>query len=104
MSYAVVRTGGKQVKVAEGDIIAVERLAGDPGAKVTFSDVLLVKLGDAVKVGEPTVSGAQVVATIQAQERGKKIVIRKFKRRKGYLRTRGHRQYQTRVRIDKISA
>ncbi len=105
MSYAVVRTGGKQVRVSPGEAVRVEKLAGAVGDSVEFSEVLLVA-GDegAARVGTPTVSGAKVLGTITAQDRGTKITIFKMKRRKGYRRKQGHRQFFTEVRVDKIEA
>ena len=101
--HAVFRTGGKQYRVAEGDIFAVERLPGEKGETITFDDVLAVGTGSTIKVGSPTVAGAKVEATILAQGRAKKVIVFKFKRRKGYKRTKGHRQYFTRVRITSIA-
>ncbi len=99
--YAVVRTGGKQYRVAEGDRLRVERLNGNVGDKITLGEVLLVG-GDNVKVGAPLVAGAKVEATITAQDRGKKIIIFKFRRRKNYRRKSGHRQPFTGLHIDGI--
>ncbi len=96
--YAVIRTGGKQYRVSEGQLLRVEKLAGSAGDKVTFSEVLLLG-GDAPKVGRPLVPGAQVAAEISAQVRGKKLVVFKFRRRKNYRRKNGHRQPYTDVKI-----
>lgn len=101
--YAVIKTGGKQYRVAEGQKLRVEKLAGNAGDKVTFSEVLLVG-GDAPKIGRPLVSGASVAAEITAQDRGKKIVVFKFKRRKNYRRKNGHRQPYTELKITGITA
>lgn len=101
MSYAVVRTGGKQVRVAPGESLWVERLAGEVGERVSLDQVLLVG-GEALRVGAPTVEGARVVATITAQDRGPKLTIFKMKRRKNYRRKQGHRQSYTQIRIDGI--
>ncbi len=101
--FAVVRTGGKQYKVAENDIIKVERLAADAGTKVTLDDVLMLGAGAEVTVGAPAVSGASVTAEVLAQVRADKIIVFKKKRRKGYRRTRGHRQDLTVLRITAIS-
>src|ERR1700749_4458936 len=98
MVSAVIRTGGKQYRVAEGDLLSVELLAGSPGDAVEFSDVLLVG-GDAPKVGTPTVAGAKVTGQIVRQDRGERLVVFKFKRRKRYKRRNGHRQYVTAVKI-----
>ncbi len=100
--YAVVRTGGKQVRVAPGDQVRVEKLAGEVGETIELGDVLLVSDDDAVKVGTPVVDGAKVVGTITAQARHPKILIFKMKRRKGYRRKQGHRQAYTELQIDKI--
>ena len=103
MSYAVVRTGGKQIRVSPGEAVRVEKLAGAVGDGVEFSDVLLVG-GDesGARVGTPTVPGAKVVGTITAQDRGPKLIVFKMKRRKRYRRKQGHRQSYTEVQVDKI--
>ncbi|WP_437778434.1 50S ribosomal protein L21 [Sorangium sp. So ce1097] len=101
--YAVIKTGGKQYRVAEGQKLRVEKLAGNAGDKVTFSEVLLVG-GDSPKIGKPLVSGAAVAAEITGQDRGKKIVVFKFKRRKNYRRKNGHRQPYTELKITGITA
>jgi large subunit ribosomal protein L21 len=100
--YAVIRTGGKQYKVAEGEVVRLEKLPGEVGDAVTLSDILLVGEGDSVKVGAPTVAGASVTAEIVEQDRAKKIVVGRKKRRKGYSKFRGHRQYYTAVKITAI--
>ncbi|AKT36171.1 50S ribosomal protein L21 [Chondromyces crocatus] len=100
--YAVIRTGGKQYRVAEGQKLRVEKLPGNAGDKVTFGEVLLVG-GDTPKIGLPLVSGASVSAEITSQDRGKKIVIFKFKRRKNYRRKTGHRQPFTELKITGIT-
>jgi large subunit ribosomal protein L21 len=100
--YAVIRTGGKQYKVEEGDILRVEKLEAEKGDTVTFADVLLLG-GDEFAIGSPMVKGAQVSASVVRQLRDKKILVFKMKRRKRYRRTIGHRQYLTEVRITKIS-
>jgi large subunit ribosomal protein L21 len=102
--FAVVATGGKQYKVAKGDTIRVEKLAGDVGQTIEFSDVLLVGEGDQVKVGQPHVSGAKVTAEIVEHGRAPKIIIFKFRRRKNYRRKAGHRQPFTALRIVDIGA
>jgi len=102
--YAVVRTGGKQVRLAAGDQVRIEKLPGDVGDSVELSDVLLVGGGDAVKIGTPLVDGARVTATITAQARHPKIRVFKMKRRKGYRRTQGHRQAYTEIRVDDIQS
>jgi large subunit ribosomal protein L21 len=101
--YAVIKTGGKQYRVAEGDRLRVEKLAGNVGDAVTFDTVLLVGSGDGVKVGAPLVSGAKVQAKITAQDRAKKIIIFKFRRRKNYRRKTGHRQPFTALEITGIT-
>jgi large subunit ribosomal protein L21 len=102
--FAVIRTGGKQYKVAKDDVIAVEKLAGEPGGAIEFGEVLMVGDGAEVAAGTPLVAGASVSATILAQRRGEKIIVFKKKRRKNYRRKRGHRQYETVLRITAISA
>jgi large subunit ribosomal protein L21 len=104
MMYAVIRTGGKQYRVKQGDYLSVERLAGEVGETLTFNDVLAVGEGEALKLGAPLLEGASVTATIIQQARAKKIIVFKFKRRKNYKRTRGHRQYFTRLKIAEIAA
>jgi large subunit ribosomal protein L21 len=101
--YAVIKTGGKQYRVAEGQLLRVEKLPGAKGDKVSFSEVLLVS-GDTPKVGQPLVKGASVAAEITGQDRGKKIVVFKFRRRKNYRRKSGHRQPYTELKITGISA
>ncbi len=103
MATAVIRTGGKQYCVAEGDTVTIEKLEGEPGTKVEFTDVLLVT-GDKPKVGKPTVAGAKVSGEIVQQGRGEKITTFKFKRRKRYHRKMGHRQDLTAVKITGISS
>ena len=102
--YAVIRTGGKQVRVEPGEHVRVEKLAGDPGAEIQLGDVLLVGDDDSVTVGTPVVDGASVRGTITAQARHPKIRVFKMKRRKGYRRTQGHRQDYTEIAIDGISS
>ena len=103
--YAVVRTGGKQVRVSPGQAVRVEKLAGAVGDTITLGDVLLLGGGDtAERIGTPVIAGAAVVGTITAQDRGPKITIFKMKRRKGYRRKQGHRQDYTEIRIDRIEA
>lgn len=102
--YAVIETGGKQYRVTEGDVIRVEKLNVEEGDSVTFDRVLMVGDGADAKVGAPLVDGGKVVGDVQAQGRGDKVMIVKFKRRKKYRRTQGHRQDFTEVRIKEISA
>jgi large subunit ribosomal protein L21 len=99
--YAVIRTGGKQYRVSEGQLLRVEKLAGSAGDKITFGEVLLLG-GETLKIGRPLVQGAAVAAEITAQDRGKKLVIFKFRRRKNYRRKTGHRQPYTELKITGI--
>ena len=100
--YAVVRTGGKQVRVEPGQTVRVERLPGDVGSQVELGDVLLVGGGDQTRIGSPVLDGARVVGTITAQGRGPKVVVYKLKRRKNYRRKAGHRQAYTEIRVEEI--
>jgi large subunit ribosomal protein L21 len=100
--YAIVTTGGKQYRVEEGQILRVERLAGAAGETVSFGDVLFLSGDEGTKLGSPKVEGAQVVGTVLEQGRGAKVRVFKYKKRKHYRKTRGHRQDFTAVRIDKI--
>jgi large subunit ribosomal protein L21 len=102
MGYAVIRTGGKQYRVAPGDLLRIERLAGEVGAPVEFSEVLLTGGDGAVRIGTPLVDGALVRGTIIRQDRDRKILVYKKKRRKNYRRRRGHRQSVTTVRVTEI--
>jgi large subunit ribosomal protein L21 len=102
--YAIIRSGGKQYRVSEGDTITVERLSTEVGEKVTLSEVLFVGDGDTFHVGAPLLSSASVVGTVVAHDRSRKIRVVKLKKRKHYRRTKGHRQSITRLRIDGISA
>ncbi|MCA6299009.1 MAG: 50S ribosomal protein L21 [Phenylobacterium sp.] len=101
--YAVIRTGGKQYRVEPGDVLVVEKLGGEPGADVAFSDVLMLGDGAAVTVGAPTVEGAAVNATLIETRKGEKVRIFKKIRRQGYRRTRGHRQPETVLRVTSIT-
>lgn len=101
--YAVIKTGGKQYRVSEGDRLRVEKLPGDVGATVELGEVLFVG-GETVKVGAPLVVGASVSAKITAQDRGKKIIVFKFRRRKNYRRKNGHRQPFTELLIGSVKA
>lgn len=100
--YAVIKTGGKQYRVKEGDILKVERLKGNPGDKVTLNDVLLVKKENSALIGSPKIANAQVEAKILEQDRNKKIVVFKYIRRKGFAKKRGHRQSYSKIKIEKI--
>jgi large subunit ribosomal protein L21 len=97
--YAVIKTGGKQYRVSPGDLMVVEKLVGEPGANVSFADVLMVGEGEAVVIGSPTVAGASVSATLVETRKGEKVKIFKKIRRQGYRRTRGHRQHETALRV-----
>lgn len=104
--YAVIKTGGKQYKVAQGDKLRVEKLPGSVGEAITFGDVLMIGGGEgdaSVKLGRPLLSGAKVEAKIVTQDRGKKIIVFKFKRRKNFRRKNGHRQPFTALEITGIS-
>ena len=101
--YAVVRTGGKQVRVEPGQAVRVEKLEGAVGDRVELDDVLMVAGGEGdARIGTPVLEGVKVVGTITDQGRGKKIIVFKMKRRKGYRRKAGHRQYYTELRVDGI--
>jgi large subunit ribosomal protein L21 len=100
--YAIIRTGGKQYRVQQGDVVRVERIPGDVGATITLEDVLLVGGDGEPKLGGPRVAGASVVGTVVEQGRDAKIRVFKYKKRKHYRRTRGHRQSFTAVRIDAV--
>jgi len=102
MSYAVIRTGGKQYRVSPGARLTIEKLVGDPGQAVEFSEVLLRGDGERVEIGAPLVDGAAVRAIIVEQDRGPRILVYKKKRRKNYRRRMGHRQYETTVQITSV--
>jgi len=104
MSYAIIQTGGKQYRVSEGDVLSVEKLDVEAGKETTFSNVLLVVNGDKINLGTPLVSGASVKAQVVDQYKDDKVIAFKFKRRKGYHRTVGHRRQLTELKITKISA
>ena len=101
--YAIIATGGKQYKVAEGDIIKVEKLGAEAGATVTFDQVLVVNNGELV-VGNPTVANANVSATVVEEGKNKKVIVYRYKRKSGYHKKNGHRQPFTKVKIEKINA
>ena len=101
--YAVIKTGGKQHRVSEGDVLKIEKLDGQKGDTIVFEEVLLVSKEDQTRVGTPIVEGAKVVGEIVSQGKGPKIIIFKKKRRKGFLKKTGHRQPLTQVRIKEIS-
>ncbi|AOM82373.1 50S ribosomal protein L21 [Salisediminibacterium beveridgei] len=101
--YAIIETGGKQVKVTEGQEVYIEKVDGTVGDTVTFDRVIFVG-GDAAKVGSPLVDGATVTAKVEKQGRAKKLTVFKYKAKKNYRRKQGHRQPYTKVTIDKINA
>ncbi len=101
--YAVIKTGGKQYRVAPGESIKVESIEADVGATVVLDQVLMVANGDAVKVGTPTVAGAKVSATVVSHGRHPKVHIFKMRRRKHYQKNQGHRQNYTELRVDAIN-
>lgn len=103
MSYAVIRTGGKQYRVSPGELLRVESLPGEVGGEIAFSEVLLTSIDGAVQVGTPLVTGVSVVARIIQHGKEKKILVFKKKRRKNYRRRRGHRQHFTAVQIKNIN-
>jgi len=102
--YAVIKTGGQQYKVAEGDVLKVGKLCADEGTEIGFNKVLMVSDGDNVKIGSPFLEGSKVNAIVEEQGRSKKITIVKFRRRKHYMKKAGHRQHYTKVRITKVVA
>ncbi len=101
--YAVIISGGKQYRVSEGDIVRVEKLNVELGAPVEFKDVLLVKTETKTYIGQPLVQGASVLGTLKSQGKDDKVLVLKYKRKKQYRRTRGHRQQHSEVRIEKIN-
>ena len=104
MSYAIIRTGGKQFRVSPGDVIRVPTLADkNEGDTVEFDEVLVAGSDDGVRIGAPTLAGARVTATVLKNGRAPKIIVFKFKRRKHYKRTKGHRQGFTAVKIDSVA-
>jgi large subunit ribosomal protein L21 len=100
--FAVINTGGKQYRVSEGTVLRIEKLTADAGSSVEFDQVLLVGQGDQVKVGKPFLGGAKVTATVQSHGKGDKVSIVKFRRRKHYLRMKGHRQQYTEIKVTGI--
>ncbi|MDC0239235.1 50S ribosomal protein L21 [Candidatus Thioglobus sp.] len=102
--YAVIKTGGKQYKVSEGETLKIEKLEVDAGKKITFKEVLMVADGDNVQVGSPLVEKASVEAKVISQGKGKKVNILKFRRRKNSMKQQGHRQLFTEIQIGKIKA
>jgi large subunit ribosomal protein L21 len=103
MSYVVIRTGGKQYRVAQGDVVRVERLQGNVGERITLADVLMLGGNGEIKIGTPTLADVKVTAEILEQGQGKKVMVFKKKRRKSYSRQRGHRQQLTTLKIVEIA-
>ena len=101
--YAVIRSGGKQYRVVEGEVVRLEKVDVESGSAMEFKDVLLVKTDEQTYIGRPLVEGASVTGTVEAHGLGDKVIVFKYKRKKQYRRTRGHRQAHSRVHIDKIS-
>jgi len=104
MTYAVIRTGGKQYRVTPNSVLIVEKLEAEPGSTVTFQDILAVGGDAGLTLGAPTVAGASVTATVLEQKRGEKVIIFKKRRRQNSRRKNGHRQYLTVLRIGDIAA
>ncbi|MCT4596584.1 MAG: 50S ribosomal protein L21 [Vallitalea sp.] len=102
--YAIIETGGKQYKVAEGDTLNIEKLGLAAGETVTFDNVLMVSNDGKLTVGNPFVGNASVTATVEEEGRGKKVIVYKYKAKKGYHKKQGHRQPYTKVKIEKINA
>ena len=102
--YAVIKTGGKQYRVAEGQTLKVEKLEAEVGSNLELSDVLMVASGDDIKIGSPFVAGGKVTATVKSHGRDDKVTIIKFRRRKHHMKRQGHRQYYTELQITGISA
>jgi large subunit ribosomal protein L21 len=100
--YAVIKTGGKQYRVAEGDLLRVEMIRGEVGEAVEFKEVLMIVNGERVEIGRPVLTDSKVVGEIVEQGRSKKIIVFKSKRRKGYRKKQGHRQQYTALRIKEI--
>lgn len=100
--YAIIRSGGKQYRVTEGEVVRLEKLDAESGSEVEFKDVLLVKTEEKTYIGQPIIEGATVKGTVQGYGKGETILVFKYKRKKQYKRTRGHRQRYSDVRIQKI--
>jgi large subunit ribosomal protein L21 len=101
--YAIIKTGAKQHRIAEGDVLSVEKLDGNKGDEVVFNEVLMLSNDNEVKIGKPFVDGAKVVGQIIAQKKGPKLIVYHMKRRKGFHKKTGHRQSLTSMKITKIS-
>ena len=102
--YAIIETGGKQYKVSEGDVVYIEKLELEDGAEVKFDKVLLVGTDDSIQIGSPAVDGAIVSGKVLKNGKAKKVVVFKYKPKKGYRKKQGHRQAYTKVQIEKITA
>jgi large subunit ribosomal protein L21 len=102
--YAVIATGGKQYRVEKGGTLCIEKLSAEPGSTVEFDEVLLIADGETITVGKPLLKGSKVLATIEEHGKGDKVTIVKFRRRKHYMRQKGHRQQYTKVRVTEINA
>jgi large subunit ribosomal protein L21 len=102
--YAVVHTGGKQYKVEKGETLRIEKIPGEVGSAVSFDKVLMVADGEEIRIGQPVLENARVLASIVEQDKAKKVLVFKYKRRKRYRRKQGHRQPYTAIRIDGIDA
>ncbi|MEA1968512.1 MAG: 50S ribosomal protein L21 [Thermodesulfobacteriota bacterium] len=100
--YAIIKTGGKQYRVQEGDTLKVEKLEGKEGSEINFDNVLMYSDGEKITLGEPDIESAIVKGHVVEQAKDKKVIVFKYKRRKGYRKTQGHRQYYTAVKIDSI--
>ncbi|HBY20453.1 MAG: 50S ribosomal protein L21 [Clostridiales bacterium GWE2_32_10] len=101
--YAIIKTGGKQYRVQEGDTVKVEKLAVEAGSEVVFDEVLAVSGGEKISIGTPNLKGVTVVATVLSQGKNDKIIVFKYKPKKGYAKKKGHRQPYTEVKIEKIN-
>ena len=101
--YAVIETGGKQYRVQEGDVLRIEKIEAEVGAKTVFDKVLLFSNGEELKVGNPYIEGAVVEATVEDQNKAKKIIVYKYKAKKNYRKKQGHRQPYTEVKIGKLA-
>jgi len=104
MAQAIFQSGGKQYRVTEGETLDIEKLELEPGSEAVFENVLFINTGNAPQVGAPILAGAKVTAEVVDQRKGDKVIAYKYRRRKGYQRTVGHRQKLTRVKITAISA
>ncbi len=101
--YAVIKTGGKQYKLAQGDVVRIEKLDTEEGASIELDKVLMIADGDDFNIGTPYIEGGKVTATVKAHGRGKKVEIMKFRRRKHHQKKTGHRQYYTEIEVTGIS-